>query len=387
MTPLMRASRTIALCLGIVFSCRDATPQVMHFIHPSETDAAITNFNAFHTALNSTGGPPRNRLLVFLPGTGASPAQYQDVSRTAASNGLHSIGLQYVNGDTVASLCRDDPDTNCHAQVREEIICGTNTSSLIDVDVTNSIIYRLDALLRYLTNQYPTEAWQAFVDENGHVLWSNVVIAGHSQGASHAAFIAKSKTVSRAVLFGNEADWVTGLGAAPWFSRPSSTPTYRYLAFTHEQDLVASQFASWDAMSISGVAINVESSQGAPFDGSHRLVTDLAPAVGTNWLAYHSAPVVDLFTPRTNGDPVLRYAWEWLLAGPVVWPSLSLAATNADITLHFSAERDSRYAVQTSSNLIGSWQPSQLVVTNSTGAIELTLTNAGQHMFFRLSVQ
>lgn len=357
----------------------------MHFIRPSDADPAITNYDAFHIALAST--IPRGRLLVFLPGTGGSPSTYQEILRTGASNGLHAIGLQYVNGETVSAICGGDSDTNTHAKVREEIIWGTNTSTLIDVDVPNSIEGRLISLLRHLTNAYPAEAWAQYLGTSNDLVWSNIVAAGHSQGASHAAFIGKKRRLNRVVAIGNEADWITGLGPAPWFSWPPETPVSRFLCFTHTNDMLLMQSATWNALGITGTNVGVEFND-IPFQESHRLTTGLKPAVGTNWLAYHSAPVVDLYTPRTNGVPILQYVWEWLLVGAVTVPQFSRtepAGSGFEVTFH--AEHDVTYHIQTTTNLAASWELSGQIVTNLSGQIAVSLTNESSIAFYRILVE
>jgi hypothetical protein len=359
--------------------------QTMHFIRPSATDPAITNYDSFHIALASA--IPRRRLLLFLPGSGAAPSQYQEIIRAGSSNGLHAIGLQYVNGDTVSAICLGDGDTNTHAKVREEIVFGTNTSARIEVDARNSVEGRLVSLLRYLTNTFPAEAWAQYLGESNNLVWSNIVAAGHSQGASHAAFIGKKRRLNRVVAIGNEADWVTGLGAAPWFSWPPETPASRFLCFTHTNDILLQQSATWDAMEITGTSLGVEFNE-IPFEGSHRLTTGLEPTVGTNWLAYHSAPVVDLYTPRTNGVPILQHIWEWLLVGAVTLPRFSQAAsTSGGFEVTFNAEYDVKYHMQTTTNLAASWEATEQFVTNLTGHVTARLTNASRVTFCRIMVE
>ncbi len=357
----------------------------MHFIQPSSTDPAITNFDSSHVALASAA--PRGRLLLFLPGSGAAPTQYLEIVRTGASNGLHAIGLQYVNGDTVSAICQGDSDTNTHAKVREEIIFGTNTSARIDVDVSNGIEGRLVSLLRYLTNSFPAETWEQFLGDSDDLVWSNIVVAGHSQGASHAAYLGKIRQVNRVVAVGNEADWVIGLGPAPWFSRPSATPVDRFMCFTHKNDILLAQSATWNAMGITGADVDVAFS-GVPFEGSHRLITGLEPSAETNWLAYHSAPVVDLYTPRNNGVPVLQYVWEWLLLGAVTLPRITHSvSTSNGFEVAFDAEYDVHYRVYATTNLTTSWEWTEHIVSNRSGQVVVSLTNAYRIACYRIRVE
>lgn len=371
--------------LALVFLPIAGEGQTMHFVRPSATDPAITNYDSFHIAQACV--LPRGRLLLFLPGTASAPSQYQEIIRAGASNGLHAISLQYVNGDTVAAICQGDSDTNTHAKVREEIVFGTDTSSRIEVDTRNGIEGRLVSLLEYLTNAFPAEAWGQFLGGSRDLVWSNIIAAGHSQGASHAAYIGKRCKVSRVVAIGNEADWVTGIGPAPWFYSTSATPVHRFMCFTHTNDILSQQTLTWDAMSVTGTSVHVEFT-GIPFAGSHRLITALEPAFGTGWLAYHNAPVVDLYTPRTNGVPVLQYVWEWLLVGAVSIPRVAIAvSSNKEYALAFDAEHDAKYCIETTTNLTGSWELTELIVTNRSGLLTVTITNASPVSFYRILVE
>lgn len=98
-------------------------------VAPAATDAAITTDLETHFTINpSPASAARGRLFVFFPGTGATPANYRLIVRTAATRGLHSIGLNYPNSLAVASLCNGSADPDCHAKVRNETLLGQDTS-------------------------------------------------------------------------------------------------------------------------------------------------------------------------------------------------------------------------------------------------------------------
>ena len=63
----------------------------------------------------------QGRLFVFLPGTGATPADYSHLLLEAARAGFHSIGLRYPNDESVnLTLCPRSNNSNCHENVRAE---------------------------------------------------------------------------------------------------------------------------------------------------------------------------------------------------------------------------------------------------------------------------
>jgi hypothetical protein len=192
---------------------------------------------------------------------------------------------------------------SCYAQTRGEVIFGraqsygsgfgiyqappalnflgnpTSASTAGNVTLPNSIIYRLVAALNWLQYQptltnaagRPTSTpapihWGQFlvddaaspyvvptISANGSLgtgtrkaypVWSRIILAGHSQGAGHAAFAAQLVSMHRVVLFSGPNDHVPGLTRTAtesaglftstdcpspfWMTRASATPLLRY---------------------------------------------------------------------------------------------------------------------------------------------------------------
>lgn len=92
-------NRATQLGLVLVFICSSIVcrAQPAGTVAPSVTDPAITIYNNVHTWAIPATTSPRNKLFVFLPGTGGIPFVYQQIIRSAATNGFHSVGLMYVN--------------------------------------------------------------------------------------------------------------------------------------------------------------------------------------------------------------------------------------------------------------------------------------------------
>jgi hypothetical protein len=128
--------------------------------------------------------------------------------------------------------CRKhQPD--CYDFYRREIAFGQNGSPLVAVNHKNSILFRIQSLLQYLHSQNPA-VWATFFD-GAKIHWDKIVLAGHSQGAGHAAFLAKNFYTAGVILFSGPHDY-SPKGAAPWLLRPSKTPENRFFAFLHEKD-------------------------------------------------------------------------------------------------------------------------------------------------------
>lgn len=285
-------------------------------MRPSEANAAVTTFNDEHYAWVPRQILPEGQreLLILLPGTYGRPEHGLLLGRLAAEQGYHAIGLMYPDDKAVVTVCALDPAPDCMAQVREEVIFGTDRSPHVVVDANNSIDGRLRDLLRLLSVRYANEGWSAFLDAAG-LKWNVIAVAGLSQGGGHAAYIAKLRAVPRVVMFGAPADGYGG-NRAPWMSL-GATLASRYFGFAHLRDPFTSIGPNWAALGLDeyGGLPLVESSA-VPYSGSHTLRTDVLPATGTYDDA-HASVFVDVLTPRgSDGRPIFMEAWRYLLGQP-----------------------------------------------------------------------
>lgn len=226
----MAALPRLTVQLAFVAACcaplpaRGQEPLVVRLIAASTTDPAIDDVNGVHHVAIGPAGQRIGRLLLYLPGTTASPQQYATLIERAATLGYHAIGLAYVNEVPVNTLCAGMGAGGCHEQVRREILFGTDESGLVEVDAENGVFHRLERLLAHLETLAPDEHWSLYRNASGAVRWNRVVVSGHSQGAGHAAFIARLYQVARAVLF-------SGTEPAPWThdGTPAFQPVWDHL--------------------------------------------------------------------------------------------------------------------------------------------------------------
>ena len=290
-----------------------SAPLVLHIVAPQTTDPAIDRALDSHYIWLDTTAQTNHKLLVFLPGTGLTPAVYQLVQQEAARLGYHVIGLMYPNTPGLAKVCPTDPDpASCYENTRLEIIDGIDRSPLVDVNEANGIQNRLTRLLQYLVAQYPEEGWSRFLADDTPK-WSQIAVSGHSQGGGHAAMIAKTRLVARVVMFSSVTDSLQG-ASVPWVAT-HVTPSERYWGFDHQLD---EQFrsirASWDSlgMGVFGPTAAPESDD-PPYGFTHMLVTQYLPLRGPGRAA-HGAPCTDFNTPLdADGVPLFRAAWRYLL--------------------------------------------------------------------------
>lgn len=288
---------------------------------PTTVDPRVTTFTSVNLAINpAPASGPKGRLFVMLPGTGGPPRGYRLIVREGAARGYHTIGLSYPNASTIDDLCAPSTDPDCAEKVRREIVTGADESPLVAVDAANSIVGRLTAFLSYLNQTAPNEGWGAFLI-NGAPDWSRITMAGHSQGAGHAAFMGKLYNLNGVAMFSGPGD--LGLGGrslARWVSFPSVTPTARIYGFIHRDDPLvplALALAEWRALGLDAYGPSADVDGVTPYTGgSHELTTTVAPNPAGSTPGSppaHGAPVVDPVTPLTaTGTPQFASIWDYM---------------------------------------------------------------------------
>jgi pimeloyl-ACP methyl ester carboxylesterase len=299
-------------------------PLVMHRIAPQATDAEINYVPAVNPQLNhhyvwlDTSARGNPKLLVFMPGANGRPVSWQLVQREGARIGYHVIGLMYQNNVPVDSICKGSSDRDCSGNMRLEILDGIDRSKLTDVTPANSIYNRLAKLLLYLDDQFPDEGWSRFLEQDGTPKWSQIVVAGHSQGGGQAALIGQLRRVNRVVMFSAPPDARVPEEVDPWVFI-GVTPADKYFALFHQRDsLVAGIRANLTALDMKqfGTEVQAELSE-PPYDGTHILFTDLEPQGGYTYPRPHQSTTRDDRTPLgADGTPRLRDAWRYLLGEP-----------------------------------------------------------------------
>ena len=285
-------------------------------VAPQTANAAITSFTDDHFVWLSSSTASGGQIMLLLPGTGGRPANARLIGAIAAEQGYRVIGLMYPDNLAVVQACAGDPAADCMANMRAEIIQGTDQSPYVAVNRDNSIDGRLADLIAYLARQYPLEHWDAFLATDGTPRWENIAVGGLSQGGGHAAYIAKLRAVPRVVMFGAPADGYSGQ-TAPWMQL-GATPLSRYYGFRHQRDPFTSIQANWNALGLDQFApVKVVQENTTVFDNSHMLTTDVLPATGSYDQA-HPSVFGDGVTPRrANGAPVFEAAWRYLLGAYV----------------------------------------------------------------------
>jgi Secretion system C-terminal sorting domain len=305
--------------LLLVFTVSVFYTQTPHTVTPSATSSLITSPNNNHFAYNYVGATAKNKLFLFFPGTGAVPFNYLEIIKNASNLGYHAIGLTYPNPVQINQLCAPSVDTTCHGLARYEVFDGVDRSTLLSVDSNNCIQNRTIKLLKYLNVQFPTENWSQYYIGNT-ILWSKIIVSGHSQGGGHAGFISKIKSVDRVVMF-SAADWIPLLNRnADWITWNGPTPNNKYFGFVHDSDELV-DFAkiqtTWQNYGMTAfgslVLTDVNSTL---YNNTHQLHTILTPA--NDPTKFHGSVVLDAYTPMTvAGVPVFKPVWDYMINSPI----------------------------------------------------------------------
>ncbi|MBX7058767.1 MAG: hypothetical protein K1X75_11940 [Leptospirales bacterium] len=285
-------------------------------VHPTAADQGVSNWDLPHLVLRAEDRPQIGALLLFFPGTLAAPDDYRNLLSEAAARGYHVISLSYPNELRLSAGCNAGSDPDCHGRAREEILFGRDVSPLIEVRQPDSILQRTQALLHYLAAQDPEAGWSEFLDDEGAVDWRRVAVSGYSQGAGHAAYLAKHFRVMRVGMYSGPADVTVSGRPASWLSMPSATPPELYAGFTHKRDEVLyywSVLRNWRKLGLSddGPAVDVDHSA-FPFSGRRQLFSDRDPGNERAYV-FHGATVRDSDTPRDErGAPLYRGIWRYV---------------------------------------------------------------------------
>ncbi len=223
----------IFLLTGLNFAAAAQVDSIL--VDPAQTGTQIKTVWGNHVAYINSKVKPVNRLLLMIVGTGTAANHNIPFFNFAAGAGYHVISIDYKN-EVITTACSNSEDSTCFDKFRQEIVFGEPVSPLVDVDSVNSIYNRFYRLLQYLSEKYPGQGWQQYV-KNNSIQWNKITVAGHSQGAGHAAYIGKKFSVNRVLIFAGPQDFLAKFNVpAGWLSKNGVTPPAKYFAFLHIKD-------------------------------------------------------------------------------------------------------------------------------------------------------
>lgn len=279
------------LILALLFACYvlNLNGQTTFFVTPNSTHSAY-DINQDSSLVSFDNSIQNGKLVLFLGGTNSSTDNYAALRNKVVDLGYNFINLSYPNTVPAATLS-NSTDNLAFDHYRQEICYGTPVSSAILVDTLNSIHSRVLNLLLYLDLNFPTHNWSTYLNSNTTINWINIVIAGHSQGSGHAAYLAKSNSVERVLMFAGPNDYSDYFSSAgQWLNAQSVTPNYKYYTYLSLLDEVVDyekQYANIIALDVVGDSTHVDHIT-PPFNNSNHLYTTQPPGFT---ILNHSSPV------------------------------------------------------------------------------------------------
>jgi hypothetical protein len=284
---------------------------------PDREDVAMTN----------PGAPGNGLLLVFLGGIGDAPGIYGRLLRSAVEDGgYHSLGLDWVSGfetnargTNIFYPCGDDDA--CFGAAWQQEFDGISRAPKVRIGPTDSVLNRLIKALSYLDRTYPDEGWGTFL-ASGQPVWSRIVLAGHSNGAGEAAYIASRIAVARVALFSGPLDstgQAPNLAAASWMTGTLATPASLWYAFGSEHDASRTlnrterYLVTWPSLGL-GRPLRIDGMV-PPFNDAHALTTNLAACDGCT---AQDMTATDKTPLDADGYPMFRPVWDYMLGSSIV---------------------------------------------------------------------
>ena len=208
--------------------------------------------------LHATDTLEEETLFLFLPGTGTSPNAVRGLLNAAADMGYHVLGLSYASLPTAVSMMnlwctRPKADAAlCNEELHESVLFGSSASTaaasstsssttssssaaaassgahgLWDLPANQSVAGLATAALRELR-------WLQFLTDAGGLRWERLVVAGHSQGASHAAYLS-TQVPLRGALFLSGPQEVPACSRG-WLRNRTQSQTRRRAAYSREEE-------------------------------------------------------------------------------------------------------------------------------------------------------
>lgn len=286
-------------------------------VRPSQTLAALKDTDTCLVFLPE--GKAKKTLLVHLIGTNGRVSSTTLFPKFASKEGYHVISLAYNNEYAARELVRKAADKkNYFDNFREQLCFGKENLEEIKVNRINCIVNRLTVLLHYLEKNYPDDGWGHFL-EGRMINWKRVALSGHSQGAGHAARLAKRFETKRVILFGGPSDGYYNASAPDttempiWVSISSATPENRYFSFLHHKDPFGYNHQKRIADSL-GIEPRTpcEALPGEVPKKCKQFYSTIPDSKNP-----HSAMILDAFLPIQNGVNTYENVWKYLLLSKV----------------------------------------------------------------------
>ncbi|HMJ55378.1 MAG TPA: hypothetical protein VK540_25055 [Polyangiaceae bacterium] len=254
-----------------------------HTFKPSQADADVNPATTFSDGNEVALIDPRavtimGKLVVTLGGSGSTAGYVGGVGNFVAARGFHVFAVTYYTEYNIVRA-----DAAFYGDARLEVFEGVDHTekyefATVHITKPDCIEVRVAKGLKYLQGLYPEEDWGYYLNADGSVRWSDVIVSGMSHGASAATRIAMVRTLAGAVSLAGPRDNSCGTDpacatgtVASWFSEVPKTPLDRVYAMTgaldaqHPEHLFAMQKIGYV-----GQVVDVDTTA-LPYNATHRL--------------------------------------------------------------------------------------------------------------------
>jgi hypothetical protein len=254
-----------------------------HSFLPSAADPEVSFNDEQQLAIFDNRAPKLvGKLVLPFGGAGARAGSLGGQGEFCARRGFHVLAIAAFQDYNIVI---GDPDF--YGDARRQVFDGvTHTTkgdfAKVKMVVADGVARRTEKALAYLHGKYPDEDWGYYLQPDGSVRWSDVILTGMSHGASNAARFAMLVRVGRAVsISGPRDNACTSLNqddcggvVASWFDEEPATPIERFFAITGKSDDQHLQHLyALERIGYLGKALTVRGSS-PPYGGSHRFIAD-----------------------------------------------------------------------------------------------------------------
>ncbi len=231
----------------------------------ADADAGATRALGTQFAYLDTRVEPKGKLVIYLHGAGEFTNCGNGAFGTlVASFGYHWFGPCFLSNYGVDN-CGDDIE-GCRLEALE----GADHHPFVDIARPDSIEERIVRGLEHLTEINPEGDWSYFVD-GGAPRWSDIIVTGHSHGASTSGVIGVHHEVFRVVMLAGPYD-----PGQAWLSSAPLTPSERFFGLSHTGDSQHSgHLAAWESLGLPGTPVRGDGAE-PPYGNSHRLYTSVS---------------------------------------------------------------------------------------------------------------
>ena len=224
--------------------------------------------------------PLQGKLAIVFGGIGGGPGP-GGIYGYAISKGFHAF---LVATQTAISSAPDmyknlnTPEANRQVgDARMEAWDGVDRVTWLDVKPPDSGVNRTQAALKRASTLDPGGDWGYFLNADGTVRWTDVVLIGYSFGSQTIAMVSKYVRVSRVCATSGPAS--EGFPDAEWITHPSATPVDRlYMMVGGDAPYPPASGNVGDKIDTTshagwlGPPINVKPADTGPFGDAHQIV-------------------------------------------------------------------------------------------------------------------